>query len=58
MPVVVPPVKTHAYIELTVTDIGYNPFVDWTDNKVNCIAFDELIINIDNEFDPGLTANK
>ncbi len=58
MPVNVPPVKTHAYIELAVTDIGNNPFVDWTDNKVNCVAFDGLIINIDNEFDPGLTANK
>jgi hypothetical protein len=58
LPVILPPVKTQAYMPLTVTDIGNQPFVGCTDNNVNCVAFDELIVNIDNEFDPGLTANK
>jgi hypothetical protein len=30
---------------LTVTETGNQPFVDFTDNNVNCAASDGLIIN-------------
>jgi hypothetical protein len=42
----------------TATDTGNQPNVGCTDNNVNCVASAGLIMNIDNEFDPGLTANK